>query len=159
MPPIIRAAASKHGVRAQVALAFAWLESLLDPSKEGDFDWSDRKPDLYRRLVRESPLYRHNPARDDPKAWHSYGLFQLLACYHCPPREHPRVLLDPVRNADLGCKTIARLLVKAQGNVLSARYAYVGAGFGGNLIGPDSRELISTRLKMALQRFAEEGRT
>jgi hypothetical protein len=153
--PIIRASADRHGVPRKLALAFAWLESQLDPTKEGDLDWSDRKPDRYRHLVKESKLYANNPARNDPSAWHSYGLFQLLAPYHCPPREHPRCLLDPELNAELGCKAIARLLVKAEGDILSARFAYVGAGFGGQLVGPDSRELIATRLKLALERFKE----
>lgn len=153
IPPIIRAAADRHGVPRSVALAFAWLESQHDASKEGDLDWPERKADLYRKLVKESPLYARNPARDDPTVWHSYGLFQLLSAYHTPPREHPRVLLDPALNADLGCKAIARLLVRAQGDVLSARYAYVGAGFGGQLVGVDSRELITTRLRAAQKRF------
>jgi hypothetical protein len=156
IPQIIRSAAERHGIPPQIALAFAWLESKHDPRLEGDLGWADRSGgDLYKRRVRDVPMFKSNPARDDREAWHSYGLFQLLAPYHTLAHEHPRVLLDPEINADRGCKAIARLLVKTDGDVLSARYAYTGAGYSGQLVSEDHRTLIATRLRDALERFKE----
>jgi hypothetical protein len=125
---IIRAAAALHKVPAQVALAFAQVESALNPKAEGDLKWHEFDNGArYRALVLNNAKFATNPHRLTPQLWHSYGLFQLLAPYHCGPNEDPRVLLDPTVNADRGCKTIARLLKQTNGDIAAARLLYTGA--------------------------------
>lgn len=153
---IIREAADRWSVPRQYALAFAWLESRLDPSAEGDIGWHLRG-DRYTRLVLGNDLLSSNPGRDTPECWHSYGLFQLLACYHVHPHEHPTILLDPKINADRGCAELARLLRRTHGDILRARYAYVGAGINGQHVSEDARKLIAHRLSEALKRYDQEG--
>ena len=154
----IRAAADRHKVPRQVALAFAYCESRLNPAAEGDLEWHlKRGGSMYLSLVRDSPKFASNPARDVPEAWHSYGLFQLLAPYHAKPMEHPRVLLNPAVNADRGCAFIRQLLTKARGDVFRARLAYVGCGPTGSLCAELVVKQYNARLQDALNRYATEG--
>jgi len=154
----VREAADRHNVPRQVALAFAFCESRLNPNAEGDLEWHEKRGgSLYTSLVRDAVKFEHNPARLVPAAWHSYGLFQLLAPYHVKPMEHPRVLLNPAVNADRGCAEIRRLLTRAKGDVRSARLAYVGCGFGGTLCAKLIVDQYTARLNEALQRFESEG--
>lgn len=154
----IREAADRHGVPRQVALAFAYLESRLNPAAQGDLEWHEKRGgSLYQSLVRDAAKFEQNPARNDPEAWHSYGLFQLLAPYHVKPLEHPRVLLNPAVNADRGCAEIRRLLTRARGDVRSARLAYVGCGFGGTLCAALVVDGYTKKLAEALERYASEG--
>lgn len=156
---IIRAAADRHGVPRQVALAFAWCESRLNSRAKGDLQWSQRKMGtLYRKHVLDAPRFTANPAREHPETWHSYGLFQLLACYHVEPLEHPSVLFDPAINADRGCRQIAQLLKRTNGDVRGARLAYVGCGTSGELCSEHIVSETTDRLLRALERFASEAR-
>lgn len=155
---VIREAADRHQVPRQVALAFAWCESRLNPNAQGDLDWHEKRGgSLYQSMVRDAAKFEHNPARYEPAAWHSYGLFQLLAPYHVKPSEHPRVLLNPAINADRGCAEIRRLLTKARGDVRSARLAYVGCGYGGTLCAALVVAQYEKKLNDAMQRYASEG--
>lgn len=157
---LLREAADRHGVERRVVLAFAWIESRWNPSAEGDLIWHERSGGaLYRRHVLNNARLARNPARLEPDVWHSYGLLQLLAPYYVEPTEHPRVLLDPVINADRGAGAIARLLARAHGDVLAARYLYVGGGIGGSLLAPAQRFLVREALQEALVRFAREVKT
>lgn len=154
---IIRAAADRHCISRRVALAFAWVESRHDPSAEGDLLWHERQGgELYRRNVLESSRLHDNPYRLQPELWHSYGLFALLACWHVHGREHPRLLLDPEINAERGCAQIARHLVRTQGDPLTARFAFIGAGYSGQLIPYARRVVVRRNLQEAMSRFAQE---
>jgi hypothetical protein len=154
---IIRAAADRHGVPRQVALAFAWCESHLIASAEGDTSWHLRNDGaLYRVKVLDNPRFRSNPARNIPHVWHSYGLYQLLACYHAQPDEDPRALLRPELNAERGVLEIGRLLHLARGDARAARLKYVGCGFSGS----NCADAIATRyvdkLARAMERYRSE---
>lgn len=152
----IRLAADRHRVPRAVALAFSWAESRHQPTLEGDLGWHELDGGArYRRLVLDAPKFATNPARLTPELWHSYGLFQLLAPYHAEPAEDPRVLLDAAINADRGCRTIARQLARAGGDVDRARLAYVGAGIDGQRIGAAHRLLVLSRLRAALARWKD----
>lgn len=155
----VRAACVRYGVPAYVGLAFADLESKLSPSAEGDLDWPKRKQGaLYQQHVLGNPKLAHNPARDDPSAWHSYGLFQLLAPYWVEPFEHPRQLLDPSVNADRGVRFIGQLLAKHHGNVEAARLEYVGCGPDGSRCSAELVAQVRTSLARSLQKWrALEG--
>ena len=153
---IIREAADRHRIPRRVALAFAWCESRLDPDAKGDLNWSTRDNGRrYQAHVLSAHRLRENPARSDPTVWHSYGLFQLLACYHVRSDEHPSVLYDPMLNADRGCAFIARLLAQVSGNVESARLRYVGLPLESESTATARRETL-TRLRQALSRFEDE---
>lgn len=153
MIAIIVEAADRHRVPRHVALAFAWCESRFDPRAAGDMGWHERDGGkLYVTRVVQQLRLRENPARSDPKAWHSYGLFQLLACFHVRPAEHPEVLYDPHVNADRGCAFIAQLLRRTGGDVEAARLRYVGLP----LEGPNTehaRQRVLTKLRAALALF------
>lgn len=150
---IMREAADRHAVPRRVALAFAWVESKHNPDCEGDLAWHQRDGgERYRRLVLQNPRFRNNPARLVPEAWHSYGLFQLLACYHVRFDEHPRVLLDAELNAERACVYLARLLEATHGDPLRARLLYVG----GSRLPSEKQTPIFERLHAALQRFHHE---
>lgn len=154
---LIRAAADRRGVPRRVALAFAWVESRLNPDAEGDLDWHKRDGgELYVRHVLDSKRLEGNPCRNTPELWHSYGLFQLMACYHIAEAEHPKRLLNPTINADRGCEYIARLLKKTKGEVRAARLAYVGCGFDGRLCDERRVSKICDQLQVALNRYALE---
>lgn len=154
---LIREAADRHGVSRRIALAFAWCESRFNPAAEGDLVWHERHAGaLYRKHVLHNPRLQSNPARLEPEVWHSYGLFQLLAPYHVLPLEHPRVLLDPVINADRGTAAIATHLERANGEVLAARFSYVGGGVAGSLLSPPQRQIVRESLQRALEQFAGE---
>ena len=150
---IIDRAAAKHGVPVNVARAFAWVESKLRPLAQGDEQWATKRPEKYRQLVLDNPKMAHNPAREDPSAWRSYGLFGLLAAYHARPDEHPRVLLDPEINADRGVATIARLLRQHGGDAVAARLAYVGCGADGSRCSAAYSAEVRARFLAALHRF------
>lgn len=124
---LIREEAAKQGLPASIALAFAEAESGFDPLAEGDKQWPDKQPELYRKLVLEDPRRAANPARTQRELWHSYGLFQLLAPYHARPKEDPRVLLEPRLNAQRGIAFIKSLLAKHRDDLVEARLAYAGA--------------------------------
>jgi hypothetical protein len=133
MIDLITAECQKQGVPARIALAFASIESGLHPDAEGDPRWYLMDGgERYRRYVLDNPDMQENPARLDREAWHSYGLFQLNAARNCGPLEHPRELLDPVRNVRGGVAKIAALLASAKGDVHAARLAYVGCGLTGS---------------------------
>jgi soluble lytic murein transglycosylase-like protein len=128
MEAVISAAADKHKIPRAVALAFAQVESAFNPNAEGDLHWHEiDNGSRYRALVLQNAKLAHNPARLEPQAWHSYGLFQLLAPYHVLPTEHPRALLDPLVNADRGCAVIARYLKQTGGDIAAARLLFTGA--------------------------------
>jgi hypothetical protein len=160
-PRVVRVivdAADRHDVPRQVALAFAWCESRLRPDAEGDLRWHERDGGtLYRSRVRDNPRYHDNPARLEPMCWHSYGLFQLLACFHALPHERPEVLLDPEINADRGCAEIHRLLFLCHGDVRAARLKYVGCGFDGSRCRDETVANYVNKLERALARYAHEG--
>jgi hypothetical protein len=150
---IILQAAEKHRVPADVALAFAWCESRFVPSAEGDLNWSTREGSKrYERNVLRQKRLTYNPARCEPEAWHSYGLFQLLACYHVADREHPSALLDPERNADVGCKFIRGLLNRTGGDAEAARLLFVGLPLDGESTAADRAKVLGN-LRAALERF------
>lgn len=155
---LVREAADRHGVPRRVALAFAWCESRLIPTAQGDLKWHERDGGrLYRERVQQNPRFRFNPARDQPERWHSYGLFQLLACYHVLPNERPERLLEPAVNAERGCAEIARLLMLARGDEKAARLKYIGCGFAGSNC---AREVVADtlqKLERALRRYEHEG--
>lgn len=154
---LIREAADRHGISRRVALSFAWCESRFNPAAEGDLIWHERHAGaLYRKHVLHNPRLQSNPDRLTPEVWHSYGLFQLLAPYHVQPLERPAVLLDPVINADRGCAAIALHLAKAQGDVLAARFSYVGGGVAGSRLSPPQRQIVREQLQRALEQFAGE---
>jgi hypothetical protein len=156
MITIITAAAERHNVPPAVALAFAWLESHFVPETEGDKGWHLRKGgELYQKHVLGSERFNLNPARLDAPQWHSYGLFQLLACYHCLPQEHPRELLDPRLNAERGVAEIARLLARTNGDARAARLAYVGCGTDGHKCAESVVADVVTKLHAAITRFEE----
>lgn len=143
---LITRTAQRYGVDPHTALTFAWLESRFDPAAKGDLDWSARKGgELYRTVVRDAPRFADNPARILPKAWHSYGLFQLLAPYHVQPTEHPSVLANPIVNASRGVLYLRKLLEQTHGDVDQARLLYTGAA---NLA-PDVKGPILDKLHAA----------
>lgn len=152
---LIRQTADRHQVPQHVALAFAWVESRLNPDAEGDLLWHTRKDgQLYARHVFSNPKFQFNPWKDEPARWHSYGLFQLLACYHVSAHEDPRSLLVPATNADRGCREIARLLRITRGDVAAARLAYTGAGFQGTQVTAVVKAQTLLNLENALKRFS-----
>lgn len=152
----IRIEADRAGVPRQIALAFAWVESKFEPTLQGDLKWHEKQQGaLYKRFVLGNMQLVANPARDIPAVWHSYGLYQLLAPFHVLPSEHPRALLDPRVNAERGIAYIAKLLAKAHNNVHSARFAYVGGGYDGRLLGEEQRKLVTTRIDLAMTRFQD----
>lgn len=154
----ITGAARSAGIPLSVALAFADIESGFNPSAIGDPKWYEKSGGaLYRKHVLNNPRLAKNPARTDPTVWKSYGLYQTLAAHHCPPNEHPRVLLDPHRNAQIGCTFIASLLKKANGDVRKARLAYVGCGLDGKLCKAEDVAKTLARLDTALKRWASVG--
>lgn len=154
---VVREYADRHGVPRRVALAFAWLESRLNPLCEGDLDWpTKRGGELYTRHVANNPKFRFNEWRDTPAVWHSYGLFQLLACYHALPAESPMVLLRPDVNADRGCAEIQRLLHITRGDVRAARLAYVGCGTTGEQCASIVQDAYVNKLTAALERYQTE---
>jgi soluble lytic murein transglycosylase-like protein len=147
-------AARAANVPVHVALAFADLESAFNSRAEGDLDWHSRSNGaLYKKHVLGNPTLANNPALNDPAAWHSYGLFQLLAPYHVKPTEHPQELLDAKVNAQRGVAFIAKLLKQNQGDVVRARLAYVGCLPDGSRCNPAQVELYTTRLQRALAKW------
>jgi soluble lytic murein transglycosylase-like protein len=149
---IIRAA-DRHNVPLDVALAFAWCESKFVPTAEGDLGWAARDGGRrYQRSVLNSPRLKFNPGRDNPDCWHSYGLFQLLACFHTGDTDHPSSLLDPERNADLGCRFIASLLHRTGGDPENARLMFVGLPLEGASTAAD-RVKVLANFRAARERF------
>jgi hypothetical protein len=154
----IRSAAIKHKVSPVVALAFADIESGLNPRAEGDLGWAARKGgSLYRKHVLNNPRLAQNPALHDTSAWHSYGLYQLMAAHHVGAKEHPTELLDARVNADRGVAFIAKLMTRAQGDTRRARLAYVGCGIDGQLCNQEDVDKISARLREALAKWEAKG--
>lgn len=154
MRELIARTADRLGVPRKAALAFAWLESRFNPRAEGDLKWHERKGgELYRKLVLESPRLKDNPARLEPEAWHSYGLFQMLAPHHVPAHMHPRELLSPELNAELGVRFIKGCLKRTGGDVEAARLLYAGCGADGKLCSVERATEIRTRLAEALRKF------
>lgn len=149
---IVRAAEAAR-VPPDVALAFAWCESRFDPTAEGDLDWAERdNGKRYARYVLSQPRLKPNPARDDPKAWHSYGLFQLLACFHVGSTQHPRELLDPEVNAVTACRFIRGLLYRTGGDHEAARLLFVGLPLSGDNHKTQRAHVIAN-LRAAMTRF------
>jgi len=155
MQALVRRLAHSLGVPAAVALAFADIESGFDAAREGDLDWPSKRPDLYRSLILDNAAFNSNPARGDARAWHSYGLFQLLAPYHVRPEEHPRTLLDPQTNAVRGITQIRALLRRAGGDVAGARLAYIGCGLDGKKCSELVQEQALARFAPVYQRWAD----
>lgn len=153
MRDLITRVARQQGVPVRVALAFAWIESKLQPQLEGDKRWPFKKPQKYRELVLDAPRFKDNPWRTDASRWHSYGLFQLLAPYHTLPTEDPRALLNPQVNAERGIAQIKRLLAKHNGNVQAARLAYIGCGPDGEQCSDVDEANALRKLEQALERF------
>jgi Transglycosylase SLT domain len=155
---IIRAAADKAGLSRRVALAFAWIESRHNPRAAGDLLWHERDGGkLYRLHVLGQKRLANNPDRERRELWHSYGLFQLLACYHVLDTESPLRLYDPVVNAERGCAAIARLIRRTKGDVRGARLAYVGCGYDGSQCSAAIVARVSRELEHALEKFAGEA--
>ena len=151
---LIRSEAARHSVPVALALAVAELESRFNPSAEGDKLWHTKQGGaLYRKLVHDEPRFAANPARLEPEAWHSYGVFQLLAPYHVQPHEHPRVLLDPKVNISRGVRFLASLLKRAEGDPYAARLAYVGCGFDGGKCSLQTANEVRQRLSSALSKW------
>ena len=147
-------AARAANVPVIVALAFADLESALNPRAQGDLGWPTRKGGaLYQEKVLDEPRLSQNPARGDRLAWHSYGLFQLLAAAHVLPLEHPNALLDPRINAARGCAFIGTLLKRSNGDVVKARLAYLGCGMDGARCSPEIVTQATTRLHAAIAKW------
>lgn len=115
------------GVPPRVPVTFAWLESRFDPKADGDMQWAEKRPEMYRKLVVDNPALKDNPWRLKSEAWHSYGLFQLLAPYFIKGTENPAILYDPVKNATLGITKIKNLLKVHKGDVNKVRLAFAGA--------------------------------
>lgn len=151
MIALVRRVARDLGVPEAVALAFAELESGFNPAVQGDQQWPEKRPELYRTLV----LDTSNPYRQDASLWHSYGLFQLLAPYHVQVGEHPHVLLDPELNARRAVAQIKRLLRQAAGDVAGARLAYIGCGVDGARCAAAVTEAALARFAPVYQRWAE----
>lgn len=127
MIALVRAEALRQGVDPVLALATAETESNFNPEVPGDVQWPyKRGGELYQKHVLENPAFDSNPARLEAKAWHSYGLFQLLAPYHLQPTEHPDVLWDPKLNAERGIAYLKALWRKHK-DVWKVRLAYAGA--------------------------------
>jgi Transglycosylase SLT domain len=110
MRKLIRGEAIRQGVPTEIALATARVESNFDPTVEGDRNWH-LNTERFERVVPKG-----HPHRSEREAWHSYGLFQLLAPYHVRMDEHPRVLLDPAINAARGVAALKRLLDRHNGD-------------------------------------------
>lgn len=137
------------GVPVNVALAFASLESNLNPDAEGDLQWVELHPDRYQALVLDSARFADNPWRTDRSRWHSYGLFQLLAPHHALPMEDPRALLDAETNARRGLAYIKNLLKKNNGDVDKARLAFAGA----SKLSGATQDMLVARLHRAMAQF------
>lgn len=123
---ILDRAAQLAGVDARILYALAEVESGFNPLAEGDRDWPNRS-DHYKRFVLENKSLSTNPARNDPSAWHSYGLFQLLAPYHVTAKQHPKELLDPKLNAAKAALFVRRILGQTNGDLWAMRKRYIGA--------------------------------
>lgn len=95
----------------------------------------------------------HNPARLDPSAWHSYGLYQLLAPYHVPAHMHPREMLRTSLNAEIGIRFIATLLRQANGDPAKARLAYVGCGLDGKRCSEQTRAAVLAAFAAAYEHW------
>jgi soluble lytic murein transglycosylase-like protein len=148
---LIQREAATQGVPVAVALAFADIESSLKPNAEGDLTWHERDNGArYKKYVLANKRLVNNPARLEPKAWHSYGLFQLLAPWHVDADQHPRSLLDPATNARKGVAAIKRALKQAKGNPYAARLAYVGCGVDGSACDADTVRNVREKLRKAL---------
>lgn len=157
---LIRAEADRQNVPRAVALAFAAVESAFNPQAEGDLNWPTKQGGaLYREHVIETARLAHNPARSDPSVWHSYGLYQLLAAYHVPAHMHPRELLRPSLNAEIGIRYIATLLRQANGDVGKARLAYVGCGLDGKRCSEQTRATVLAAFAAAYEHWSalEQG--
>ena len=76
---------------------------------------------------------------------------------HGEERNDPRALLDPAINADRGCTAIARNLRVAKGDPQSARLAYVGCGYQGQLCTMEARAKVARALTEARERFKHEA--
>jgi soluble lytic murein transglycosylase-like protein len=127
MVALVRAEAERQGLEPALALAVAEVESNFNPSAAGDTAWAQKRPELYKKLVLDNPAMASNPARTDPSAWHSYGLFQLLAPHHVRGNEHPSILNDPKLNATRGIAFIKGLMRKHDADPVKMRLAYAGA--------------------------------
>jgi hypothetical protein len=147
---LIRQRAALSGVPVAVALAFAEVESNFNANAEGDRDWAHKHPEKYRQYVLEPERFQSNPARFDPSAWHSYGVFQLLAPHHIEANEHPRVLLDPTTNIDRGLRAIANALRRAGGDPMAARLLYKGCGLDGSRCDAQTVRVTKARFARAL---------
>jgi hypothetical protein len=155
MRDLIREVAAAQGVPPYIALAFADLESGFDPNAKGDTHWHLKDGGaLYRKSVLENVRFARNPARNDPTAWHSYGLFQLLAPFHAGGSEHPKVLFDPRVNATRGVAFIGKLLKRYGGDVHKARLAYVGCGADGSRCDAEYVARVRERLDKALAKWS-----
>jgi len=155
---IIVNAARAVGLSPQVALAFADLESGLNPNAIGDKDWPYRRGgELYRNRVLAQLRLTDNPAVMDPAPWVSYGLFQLLAADHVGPHEHPRRLLDPTINAARGAAFIARLLEQNDGDPYATRLRYVGCRADGSRCDAEHVDKTLAKLSRALGKWESYG--
>jgi soluble lytic murein transglycosylase-like protein len=154
MVELIRAEAARQGVPAAVALAFADVESGLDPSANGDLGWSELEGGArYEKHVLNNPRLANNPARTNRRAWHSYGLYQLLAPHHVLPLELPSALYSPQINAQRGIAQIKTLLRLHGGDVAEARLAYTGLSSRSD---PAAIERVLSRFAPVYQHWSEQ---
>ncbi len=155
---LIRREAAAQGVPPAIALAFADIESRLNPNAEGDLNWHERDNGArYKKHVLANKRLAKNPARLEPQAWHSYGLFQLLAPWHVDADEHPRSLLDPSVNARKGVAAIKQALKQAKGDPYGARLAYVGCGVDGSACDAETARDVLEKLRKALAKRGSAG--
>jgi hypothetical protein len=149
MATLIARIARELDAPVDVALAFAWLESRLNPAAQGDLQWPTTHADKFRELV--TVKLAQSPYAGDASLWHSYGLFQLLAPHFVGPREDPRVLLDPEVNARRGITFLKRQLAAHNGDVGKARLAFAGALSSSSAY----QGRVLARLASALDQFRE----
>lgn len=148
---LIERQAKAQGVPPTLALAFADIESRLNPDAEGDITWHEREDGArYRKHVLGNKRLASNPALLEAPAWHSYGLFQLLAPWHVDADQHPRSLLNAEVNAQKGVAAIKRALKQAKGDPYGARLAYVGCGVDGSSCDAKTVRDVREKLRKAL---------
>lgn len=150
---IIAQHARAAGINPRLAMAFADLESGINPGALHDQDWATRDGCAnYRKHVLGNAKFNQNPGRGEPAAWMGYGLFGLMSPFFLGALEHPRVLLDPNINAMRGTGLIAQHLRSSGGNVRDARLRYVGC-YPAERCSPTKVAQIDRRLQDALRKW------
>ena len=119
---IVRQAAEAHGIDPALACAVVHHESANWKQ------WSCRyEPGFYERYISKMPFsFTEKTMRST-----SFGLFQVMgqvAREFGFTGDYLTELLDPLINAEFGCRKLARELKKANGDVRKALLAYNGGG-------------------------------